>query len=68
MSPSNPALQRLGDQWGISGRKTCQVCWHREANTQTTRRHGTNTHADFGVDVPVVQLLVQDQKNCIWKI
>lgn len=34
---------------------------------QPTRKHRANTHADFGIDVPVVQLLVQDQENCIWK-
>lgn len=27
----------------------------------------TNTHANFGVDVPIIQLLVEDEENSIWK-
>ena len=38
--------------------KIWQVLWHGEASTQPTGRHRTNTHADFGVDVPIIQLLV----------
>lgn len=34
---------------------------------QATGRHRINTHADFGIDVPIIQLLVQDEENSIWK-
>lgn len=34
---------------------------------QPTGKQRTTTHADFGVDVPVIQLLVKDEENSICK-